>query len=223
MTDLSRTHHPNKRTHPKTGTPTPRGTTTQRNDVGGGSARRARRGARRRRRGGNARGRKRKRGVAGYAGGVHVSASPAPSVPRSVVDPDDVYGYENPGTQGGGDDGDAAHDHDQRTLVWGTTVEVREDSAHGLSGFWSFSSSPLAPTSRTTTARSSNASRGRTTSSIWIASTWTRTTRRCTRSWWRTRKRWSRCSTKSRTSTSPRRCFRRARRCSPECRCGRST
>ena len=55
--------------------------------------------------------------------------SPAPSVPRSVVDPDDVYGYENPGTQGGGDDGDAAHDHDQRTLVWGTTVEVREDGA----------------------------------------------------------------------------------------------
>jgi DNA replication licensing factor MCM4 len=46
-----------------------------------------------------------------------------------VVDPDDVFGY---GTQGGtqGDvvDDTGAHEN-QRTLVWGTTVEVREDGA----------------------------------------------------------------------------------------------
>ena len=55
--------------------------------------------------------------------------SPAPSAPRSVVDPDDVYGYGINGTQGdGGPDGDGTGG-DQRTLVWGTTVEVREDGA----------------------------------------------------------------------------------------------
>jgi DNA replication licensing factor MCM4 len=54
--------------------------------------------------------------------------SPAPSAPRSVVDPDDVFGYGTQGTQGDAGDGDGNHEN-QRTLVWGTTVEVREDGA----------------------------------------------------------------------------------------------
>ncbi len=63
--------------------------------------------------------------------------SPAPSVPRSVVDPDDVMNFTQ--TQGGMQGGtQAGGDGDEpRTLVWGTTVNIQEDSKR-FRGFLEF-------------------------------------------------------------------------------------
>ena len=121
---LSLTHFSRNPTPYILGTPT--AAPTQRNDLGGGSARRpaAARGA--------AAGEWTPMGAAASQGtpAGFTFPSPAPSAPRSVVDPDDVFGTR--ATQGdvhGDDTGAHAEGSDQRVLVWGTTVEVREDGA----------------------------------------------------------------------------------------------
>jgi len=112
----------------KTGTPTRAApNSTQRNDLGGGSARRPAV-----QRPGTGDWTPAPMGGGGDTPAGFTFPSPAPSAVRSVVDPDDVAGGfgatqtqtqpgQTPGTQGQAGD-------EPQTLVWGTTVSIQEDS-----------------------------------------------------------------------------------------------
>ena len=114
----------------KTGTPTRAApNSTQRNDLGGGSARRP---AVQRPGTGGGDWTPAPMGGGGDTPAGFTFPSPAPSAVRSVVDPDDVAGGfgatqtqtqpgQTPGTQGQAGD-------EPQTLVWGTTVSIQEDS-----------------------------------------------------------------------------------------------